>query len=196
MGRARRSAVDRRRFASPRSPSEALVSELRELVQAALGAAADGEQVEAYAEEERRTEVSALRGEVEGMTFAESRGVGVRVIRDERLGYAWAADPTEEEVRAAVTAARENSALAEPDASNVLPEPVAVETMPELYRAESASIAADDKVRMALDLERFTVSRDPRVTKVDLAQVGDEVSRVAIGSTPPGHEGDQQGRAP
>jgi PmbA protein len=159
------------------------VSELRDLVQVALGAATDGEQVEAYAEEERRTEVSALRGEVEGMTFAESRGVGVRVIRDERLGYAWAADPTEDEVRAAVTAARENAALAEPDASNVLPDAAAVDPMPELYRAESASIAADDKVRMALDLERYTVSRDPRVTKVDLAQVGDEVSRVAIAST-------------
>src|SRR3954468_14625724 len=151
MGRAPRSGAVRRRFASARSPSEARVSELHDLVQAALGAATDGEQVEAYAEEERRTEVSALRGEVEGMTFAESRGVGVRVIRDERLGYAWAADPTEEEVRAAVTAARENAALAEPDASNVLPEPVAVETMPELYRAESASIAADDKVRMGPD---------------------------------------------
>jgi len=159
------------------------VSELRDLVQAALGAATDGEQVEAYAEEERRTEVSALRGEVEGMTFAESRGVGVRVIRDERLGYAWAADPTEDEVRAAVSAARENAALAEPDASNVLPDAAGVEPMPELFRAESASIAADDKVHMALDLERYTVSRDPRVTKVDLAQVGDEVSRVAIAST-------------
>jgi len=159
------------------------VSELRDLVQAALGAATDGEQVEAYAEEERRTQLSAHRGEVEGMTFAESRGVGVRVIRDERLGYAWAADPTEDEVRAAVAAARENAALAEPDASNVLPDAAAVEPMPELYRSESASIAADDKVAMALDLERYTVSRDPRVTKVDVAQVGDEVSRVSIAST-------------
>ena len=159
------------------------MSELRELVSAALDAATDGEQVEAYAEEERRTEVSALRGEVEGMTFAESRGVGVRVIRDERLGYAWAADPTEDEVRTAVAAARQNAALAEPDPSNGLPDAVAVEPMPELFRAESAAITADDKVRMALDLERYTVARDPRVTKVDLAQVGDEVSRVAVAST-------------
>jgi PmbA protein len=159
------------------------VSELHDLVQAALGAATGGEQVEAYAEEERRTEVSALRGEVEGMTFAESRGVGIRVIRDERLGYAWAADPTEDEVRAAVSAARENAALAEPDPSNVLPDAAVVEPIPELYRPESAAIPADDKVRTALDLERYSVSRDPRVTKVDLAQVGDEVSRVAIAST-------------
>jgi PmbA protein len=159
------------------------VSELRDLVQAAMAAATDGEQVEAYAEEERRTEVSALRGEVEGMTFAESRGVGVRVIRDERLGYAWAADPSADEVRDAVARARENAALAEPDPSNALPEAAPIDPMPELFRAESAGIAVDDKVRTALDLERYTVSRDPRVTKVDLAQVGDQVSRVAIAST-------------
>ena len=36
---------------------------------------------------------------------------------------------------------------------------------------------------MALDLERRLVTSDPRVTKVDLAQVGDAVSRVAIAST-------------
>jgi PmbA protein len=159
------------------------VSDLRELVQAAVEAATDGEEVEAYAEEERRTEVSALRGEVEGMTFAESRGVGVRVIRDERLGYAWAADPTIGEVRDAVARARENAALAEPDPANALPDAVAIDPMPELYREESASISVDDKVRLALDLERYTVSRDPRVTKVDVAQVGDQVSHVAIAST-------------
>jgi PmbA protein len=159
------------------------VSDLRDLVQAAISAAATGEQVEAYAEEERRTEVSALRGEVEGMTFAESRGVGVRVIRDERLGYAWAADPSAEEVRDAVARARENAALAEPDPSNALPDAAPVEAMPELYRAESAATPVDEKVQMALDLERYTVSRDPRVTKVDLAQVGDQVSHVAVAST-------------
>jgi PmbA protein len=159
------------------------VSELRELVRAAMAAATDGEQVEAFAEEQRQTEVSALRGEVEGMTFAESRGVGVRVIRDERLGYAWAADPTIDEVRAAVARARDNAALAEPDAANVLPDAAAVDPMPELYRAESANISVDDKVDRALELERYTVSRDPRVTKVDLAQVGDQVSRVTVAST-------------
>jgi PmbA protein len=159
------------------------VSELRELVRAAMAAATDGEQVEAFAEEQRQTEVSALRGEVEGMTFAESRGVGVRVIRDERLGYAWAADPTIDEVRVAVARARDNAALAEPDAANVLPDAAAVDPMPELYRAESANISVDDKVDRALELERYTVSRDPRVTKVDLAQVGDQVSRVTVAST-------------
>jgi PmbA protein len=159
------------------------VPDLADLVHVAVGGAEEDEQVEAYAEEGRQTEVSALRGEIEGMTFAESRGLGVRVIRDGRLGYAWAADPSLDEARETVWRARDNAALAEPDQHNGLPAAEPFGAMPEIYREDSAKVSADDKVRMALDLERYTVSRDPRVTKVDLAQVGDAVSRVAIAST-------------
>ena len=62
--------------------------DLHDLCRVAVDAAESGEAVEAYAEESRRTEAKALRGEVEGLQFSESRGVGVRVIRGSRLGYA------------------------------------------------------------------------------------------------------------
>jgi len=159
------------------------VPDLGDLARAAVAAAEPGEQLEAYAEESRRTEVSALRGEVEGMQFAESRGVGVRLIADGRSGYAWAADPSEDEVRDAVGRARENAALAEPDPFNGLPDAEPFTPMPALFHEGSAAITTDDKVRRALDLESFTVSRDPRVTKVDLAQIGDAAGRAAIAST-------------
>jgi PmbA protein len=159
------------------------VPDLGDLCRAAVDAAEPGESVEAYAEESRRTEASALRGEVEGLEFSESRGVGVRVIREARLGYAWAADPDADEVRDIVRRARENSALAAPDEHNVLPGPASWTPIPELFREASASIVTEEKARLALDLEARAISRDPRVSKIDEAQVGDAVSRVAIAST-------------
>ena len=157
--------------------------DLGELVRTAVAAAAAEEQVEAFAEEGTHTEVSALRGEVEGMTFAESRGVGVRLISNGRLGYAFAADPSRDEVIEAVARARENAALAQPDEHNGLPPAETAAPMPELFEEASAAVSADDKVVRALELERYAISRDPRVQKVDLAQVGDAVSRVVIAST-------------
>jgi PmbA protein len=159
------------------------VPDLGDLCRAAVEAAESGDAVEAYAEEGRRTEASALRGEVEGLEFAESRGVGVRVVREGRLGYAWAADPDADEVREAVGRARENAALAEPDEHNVLPEPAPWTAIPELYREASADVAPEEKTKLALELEARAISRDPRVTKIDEAQVGDAVSRIAIAST-------------
>ncbi|MFN8233227.1 MAG: TldD/PmbA family protein [Actinomycetota bacterium] len=157
--------------------------DLSDLCRAAVDAARGDEAVEAYAEETRHTEASALRGEVEGLTFAGSRGVGIRLISEGRLGYAWSADPTAEEVRGAVGRARENAALAEPDEHNVLPAFEPAEPMPELFSAGQAAIPADRKVALALDLERRAISIDPRATKVDMAQIGDAVSRAAIAST-------------
>jgi PmbA protein len=159
------------------------VPDLGDLCRVAVEAAESEEAVEAYAEESRRTEAKALRGEVEGLEFSESRGVGVRVIRDARLGYAWAADPDVDGARDVVRRARENSTLAAADEHNVLPEPAPWTPIPELFREASAAIPTDEKTRLALDLEARAISRDPRVTKVDEAQIGDAVSRVAIAST-------------
>jgi len=159
------------------------VPDLGDLCRVAVEAAEAGEAVEAYAEESRRTEASALRGEVEGLEFSESRGVGVRVIREARLGYAWAADPDADDIREIVRRARENSALAATDEHNVLPEPASWTPIPELFRDASAAVPTEEKTRLALGLEARAISRDPRVTKIDEAQVGDAVSRVAIAST-------------
>jgi PmbA protein len=159
------------------------VADLSELAGAAVDAAQDHEAVEAYAEEARRTEVTAHKGEVEGLTFAESRGVGVRLIAAGRLGYAYAADPSVDEVRAAVARARENAELATEDEFNVLPPAMPIEPISALFRQDQAALATERKVSVALDLERLAVSADPRVTKVDQAGYGDAVSRVAIAST-------------
>ena len=49
-----------------------------------------GEQVEAYVVRTRETDVKVFGGEVESLSVAGIEGVGVRVIADGRLGYAWA----------------------------------------------------------------------------------------------------------
>jgi PmbA protein len=159
------------------------VPDLAELCAAAPEAAEGDEAVEAYAEESRRTEVTAHRAEVEGLTFAESRGVGVRLIAEGRLGYAYAADPSIEDVRRAVQQARRNAGFATPDEHNGLPEARAVEPVPWLFRQDQAHMDTERKVALALDLERLATTSDPRVSKVEQAQFGDALSRVAIAST-------------
>lgn len=159
------------------------LAELAELAATAVAEAASGEALEAYAERTVRTEVEARKGEVEGLTFAESWGLGIRLIADGRLGYAWAADPSPAEVPATVARARENAALATPDEHHVLPEARSAEPIPDLYRPEQAAMTTERKVALALDLERRAVSLDPRVTKVEDVRYGDAVSEVAIAST-------------
>ncbi|MGH2637567.1 MAG: TldD/PmbA family protein, partial [Actinomycetota bacterium] len=157
--------------------------DLRDLAAAAVGAANDDESVEAYAEESRRTEVEARKGEVEGLTSAESRGLGVRVISGGRLGFAYAADPSLEEVRRTMDLARQNAALATPDEHNALPEAGSYDPIDGLYFEEQATMPPDRKVAVALGLERVATSSDRRVTKIEHCSFGDAVGRAAIAST-------------
>jgi PmbA protein len=159
------------------------VTDLTKLCAGAVDAALDGESVEAYAEESRRTGVRAHHGEVEGLTFAESRGLGVRLIAQDRLGYAYAADPSPKEVREAVSRARENAGLATADEFNTLPGGDAAQPIPSLFRSDQASLDTERKVGVALDLERRAISLDERVSKVDHAEYGDAISSIAIAST-------------
>ena len=145
------------------------MADLGELCRAALSASDEGEAVEAYAAESRRTQVRARGGEVESLSFAETRGVGVRVIAEGRLGYAYAADPSPEEVGEAVARARENARLATPDEANGLPGGRAPEPLPGIFRASQLEVPTERKVALALDLERTAVRSHPAVRKVEQA---------------------------
>lgn len=159
------------------------MADLLDLCRVALSGAGDGEQVEAYAAESRHTEVKARRGEVDSLSQAESRGVGVRVLLEGRMGYAWAADPEPVEAEALVVAARESAAHAGPDEANVLPAPEDPPPLEGLYRAAQAGLGPERRVGLALDLERAAVTADPSVSKVEEVLYGDAVSRSAVAST-------------
>ena len=160
-----------------------MTRDLNDLAAVAVAAARDGEAVEAYAEESRHTDVEARKGEVEGLTSAESRGVGVRVVAGGRLGFAYAADPSDDEIVATVERARENAMLGTEDENNVLADASEYEPIEGLFFDEQAAMPADDKVSLALQVERVAVSSDPSVDKVEQCGFGDAIGRVAIAST-------------
>lgn len=157
--------------------------ELLDLARAALDGAKPGEAVEAYAAWGRETEVKVYEGEVESLTSAESSGVGVRVITEGRLGYAYAADPDRAELRELVERARTNAALAAPDEGNVLPDPKPIPPLEGILLPELLEAAPEEKVRLAMEVERACRDADGRVTGVETAQYGEGIGRAAIAST-------------
>lgn len=159
------------------------MAELGDLCRRAVEAAQGDESVEAYAAEGRRVEVRAHGGEVEALTFSETRGLGIRVVAAGRVGYAYAADPEVDEVAPLVASARESARFAEPDPANLLPALGPVEPLDGLYDEGLAIAETEPKVRIALDLERAAISADPAVRKSESASYGDAVVRAAIAST-------------
>ena len=97
--------------------SEALL----DLARSIAARAEPGEQVEAYVSRSRDTDVKVFGGAVEELAVAESAGVGVRVIVDGRLGYAWAGSLDANVIADVLADARDNARFAAPDEWNGLP---------------------------------------------------------------------------
>src|SRR5947208_17124494 len=108
--------------------------DLSELCAAAVREAQGSDEIEAYAESSRHGQVRVRGGEVESLTSAETRGLGVRALVDGRVGYAYGADPTPEEVAALVRSARESAAFSEADDANRLPDLTPPDPLPGMFR--------------------------------------------------------------
>src|SRR5688500_16044745 len=91
------------------------MSELLELALRVAGCARGGEQVGVYAASGRDTVVVVYDGDVESLSSAASAGVGIRVIRDQRQGFAYAGSLDEDVVTETLAEARDNAAFGTPD---------------------------------------------------------------------------------
>lgn len=146
--------------------------------------AGPGEQVEAYVARGTSTSVRAYHGEVESLTQASSAGIGVRVIVDHREGFAYAGTLDEGAVLDALAEARDNATFGEPDEFNGLAVPDGVDEVDlDLWPAGLAAVPTADKVAMAMELERATTGRDPRVSGVRVAMYSDSLSEGAVATS-------------
>ena len=132
----------------------------------------------------RDTDVKVFDGEVESLSSAETEGVGVRVVQGNRQGFAYAGSLEPEAVADALTEARDNAGFGSEDEYLGLPEPDGVSPAQlDLYRADLAKVAADDKVALALEVERATRAADSRIRGVETAEYGDAAVEAAVASS-------------
>ncbi|HEX9549000.1 MAG TPA: DNA gyrase modulator, partial [Acidimicrobiales bacterium] len=159
-------------------------SELLALATRVAGWARDGEELEVYVARGRTTEVKAFEGEVESLSSAESAGAGIRVITGHRQGFAYAGSLDDEVVAETLGEARDNAGFGTPDEYLGLarPDGVAAPGL-DLWRDELATLAADEKVDRALELERLVRAGDARVRQVEAAYWGDSLGESAVATS-------------
>jgi PmbA protein len=166
------------------------VSDLLALATSVVEQAEAGEGMEVYVTRGTENEVRAYDGAVESLTSADSSGVGIRLILDgpegegSRLGFAWAGSLDPEVVQAALRDARDNARYATPDPDVVLAEPDGTASVDqELWDDAVISTPMEQKIALALELERATRGADPRVRQVSSADYSDGRVEVALAST-------------
>jgi PmbA protein len=165
--------------------NEALLSLVRKIA----GEARPGEQVEAYAARSKGTEVKVFGGEVESVASENVEGVGVRVVVDGRQGFAWAGSLDPSVVAETLAEARDNAGFGSVDEYLGLPgpdeaaDPGGERASLDLWREALLATPADDKVALALELERAVMAADARIRGVRTVSYGDGASEMALANS-------------
>jgi PmbA protein len=158
--------------------------ELLDLASRVASAAVDGEQVEVFVGRGAGTRVRVHGGAVEELTTAESFGIGIRVVRDQRVGFASAGSLDEGVVAEVLADARDNATFAEPDEWAGVAEPDGVEAVDiDLWRDTFADTTTAAKVDLAVALERAVLAADPRITGVRTSAYGDSAGEAAVATS-------------
>ncbi len=159
------------------------VDDLLTLADKVVAQAAGGEQIEAYVSRGGETAVRVYEGDIEHFVSAQSEGIGVRVIRDGRTGFAYAGTLDPSAVDEVLAEARDNVAfgtvdewagLAEPDGAARTPQP--------LWNDALAAFPTEDKIELAKELEQLTLGADARI-RVDDSNYADVWGEVAVATT-------------
>jgi PmbA protein len=160
------------------------MAELLDLATSLAARAREGEDVEAFVTHERSFYVKAFEGEAEAVSSSEPRGAGVRVVSDDRVGFAYTTELSDDGLDALVADARENARFATPDETAGLPDPSdsAPAEVAGLIDPAQRTLNADDKVAFAVELERSTRAVDARV-RTEEAIYSDSAAVVAIASS-------------
>lgn len=180
---------------SPAPSGPVTETDLLELARRVAAQARPGEQVEAYVARSRTTQVKVFGGEVESLSSAGTAGVGVRLVAAEggggpRQGYAWAGSLDPGVISETLAEARDNAGFGSPDEYYGLPTPedaappggVAPAGL-DLWRDGLAAFPVEDKVAMALDLERAVRAGDVRIRGVRSSNFSDAAVEMALANS-------------
>lgn len=158
-------------------------SELQAITDAVIAQARSGEQLEAFVSRGSETDIRVYEGEIEHFVSAQSEGIGVRVIRNGRTGFAYAGTLDPAAIAEVLAEARDNVEFGTDDEWAGLAEPDGVAVVEQsLWNEALAAFPTNRKIELAKELERLTLAADGRV-RVDDANYSDVSGEVAVSTT-------------
>ena len=144
-------------------------------------AQATGADAEAFVGVGFQATVQVARGEVERFSNAGIKGLGIRVLRNGQMGYAYTSDFAKESVAGTIESAIELSSVATPDVHRILPE---VQPIPgadlEIYDPAIGQTSMEAKIAFAKEMEAAALGADERVELTDRTTYSDGAARYYL----------------
>jgi PmbA protein len=159
------------------------VSALQAIADAVIAQAKPGEHVEAYVSRDSETDIRVYEGQIEHFVSAQSEGIGIRVVKDGRTGFAYAGTLDQQAIAEVLAEARDNVEFGTPDEWAGVAEPDGVDVVnQQLWSDTLAAYSTDRKIELTKELERLTLGADSRI-RIDDANYSDVAGESAVATT-------------
>ena len=152
----------------------------QDLVDRCLGRGA--EHAEVYVEEGRSLSIEVRNGEMETIQESSSHGVGFRVFREGKMGFAHSNDLSDASLDQAIESAIAFAEHMTPDEHNVLPDQGGMTEIDGLYDPNLGQASMDDKIAMITRLEELAMA-DRRITVSNGAGYGEGEGAVYLANS-------------
>jgi len=150
------------------------------VVQEALKLGVD--EAEAYIENNRDFDLRVRNGDVETVKQSTTKGIGLTVYKDKKLGFSYTSDLTDESLDDFIKRTIQLSEVADPKPWNGLPDfgEEAKQTDLDLWDGSISEIESNKKIEIAKEVERIALAYDKRITKSYASSFGDSESETII----------------
>lgn len=139
---------------------------------------------EVYISTGSETSILVDRGQVEKLSRAGSKGMGVRVLQAGRMGYAFTSDFAPESIDQTTDMAIALAAVADADEHRILPDPQPVPDEDlQIHDPAVESTSVEAKIALAKQIEQAALDADPRVAMTNRANYFDTVAHVYLANT-------------
>ncbi len=150
-----------------------------ELVKKVLKLGVD--EAEAYLQSSRQFEVQVRKGEVETVKQSTTKGVGLIVYKDKKLGFSYTSDFSSQSLDDFGKKTVQLSLVGDPKPWNGLPEPGEERQKDlDLWDGSIAEIANTKKINIAKQAEKVAVSFDKRITNSEGGMFGDSETEIIL----------------
>ncbi len=125
-----------------------------------------GVEAEAFLMHAKELSIEIVEGRVETLKQADETGLGVRVIKEGRTGFAFTSDLSDKAVKNAVNDAINISVFTTQDEYQILPEKAVYPDL-QLFDQDTAAMSLEEKIEIARSVERSAKSVDMRISIIE-----------------------------
>lgn len=150
----------------------------REIIDSARKKGAD--MAEVYLSNTKELSIEVRDGLVETMKLAGERGLGLRLMKGTRVGFAYTSDFSSRNIEEVVNQALANSSSTAEDPFLVMPGPAPGYPELDLYDQKIINTSVEEKINLARTMEQAAKNYDPRVKIIEGASYADAESEVTL----------------